>query len=1237
MKKRLSVVSTLMALLFSLFIIIPVYAQTNPIRFENISTDQGLSQSTVNAIIQDRQGFLWFATEAGLNQYDGYRFTVYQHDPDNPRSLSSNVVLSSFEDRDGRLWVGTQAGLDRLDQPVGAFIHYPKDLTGSENFSGTAVSVINQDQSGTLWVGTDGGGLTALDLTTNRVTRYRHHQENPQSLSNDTVNSIYISPEGELWIGTDSGLDKFNAKTGSFDHYLQASMGLPTADNIPVRATYEDDQGMMWIGTQGGLIQWDRNANRFVLYQYDLNNPGSLSDNSVKSIYEDSQGILWVGTLRGLNQFDRIQNRFIRYIHDPNNPYSLSSDYIRSIFEDRSGVLWVGTSFGGLSKHARSTQKFDLYTNQPGLPNQLSDNNIWSVYQDKSRNLWIGTFFSGLNKLDLNSGAVTIYQNDPSDPNSLSNNEIRAIIQDRNGSLWIGTENGGLNRFDPATGTFLHYQHNADDPTSLSSNHVFSIIEDRLGRLWIGTEAGGLNRFDPASGTFIHYQHDANNPLSLSDDNVRAIYEDYLGNLWIGTEQGGLDLWDNQDNGFKIYRHDPGNPSSLSSDWVLSILEDINGNLWFGTLGGLDRYDRATKSFIHYTEKNGLPDNTIYGILADADGNLWLSTNKGLSKFNPNARTFRNYDISDGLQGDQFNPGAYFQSQNGEMFFGGVKGFNSFFPRQVMDNPIPPPMVITAFKKYNQTVSTDLKNNETIQLPYNENFISFEFAALDYNAPQKNQYAYQLQGIDKDWIYAETNRDANYTNLSPGDYTFRVKASNNDGIWNEQPTTIRIHITPPFWETWWFIGIVGLAVAGSAIGSYRLRVRAIEAANRELTQRVEQRTHELAVLNTIGTVVNRSLDLTEILNAALDKIMAVMHMDGGLAFRLEESDNDLSNEPHLNLLVHRNLSAEIANIVSSIPLRETMAAQSAKMGKPLIYQISEIPNLQVRSAIEREGLRLAISLPLLVKGKLVGTVALFTREPREITLEELSLLDAVSQQVGMAVENARLYEQAEQTAAMTERGRLARELHDSVTQLLYSVTLYAEAAAELLGSGETKIAAGHLRELRDTAQEALREMRLLIFELRRPALEKGGLAMALQARLDMVEIRGGMHAELQVEGTEQLPRPVQEELYNIAQEALNNALKHAHANRVRIRLRYEETATELEVSDDGVGFEPTIGRIGGGFGISGMQERAQKLGGTLDVKSASGKGTYVIVRVPARSSQSVGQNDLKSTPTETDG
>jgi ligand-binding sensor domain-containing protein/signal transduction histidine kinase len=1233
---RILAVLAVSIILFNLTFAIPVSAQYDTIRFENISTEQGLSQSTVHAILQDQQGFLWFGTEGGLNKYDGYQFTVFKHDPDNPKSLSNNLVQSMYEDRDGELWVGTSVGLDRFDPKNNIFLHYPQDLTGSPDLNGLSISGILQDQSGILWVCTDEAGLAAIDLTTNRLTIYKHSSEDPQSVSDNSIDSIYEDRSGELWIGTEAGLDRFDKTTAKFIPYFrQTTSSSPIIGDVPVYAIYEDGQGTLWFGTKNGLFRWDRIGDQLIEYQHDPNNPDSLSDNPVTRILEDSQDILWIGTRTGLDQFDKTLSHFIHYTHDPNDSHSLSSDSIRSMYEDRSGVLWIGTS-GGLNKYARTTQKFALFQNHPGISNSLSDSNIWSIYEDHLGNLWVGTFFAGLNRIDRQSNTVTVYQNNPADPTSLSGDEIRAILEDHIGNIWVGMERGGLDRFDPETETFVHYRHNNADPGSLSQDDVFSIYEDHQGRLWIGTQRGGLDLFNPVTGTFSHYQHDANDPLSLSDDNVRAITEDHLGVLWIGTLGGGIDLLNSSLDHFSVYRYDPNNPSSLSSDMVTCFFESQDGTIWIGTLsGGLNRFDRNTQSFTHYTSKDGLPDDTVYGILADANGNLWLSTNKGLTKFNPNNLTFRTYDISDGLQGDQFNPGAFFLSINGEMFFGGTQGLNAFYPEQVIDNPVPPPVVITAFQKYNQTIQTDLASNESIQLSYRDTFISFEFAALDYNAPIKNLYAYQLEGVDKDWVYVGTRRYASYTNLQGGDYTFQVKAANNDGIWNEQAATLRIHITPPFWQTWWFIGIVGLMVVVGGFGGYRLRVRNIEDRNRELERQVQERTRESEqrsrVAESLYDIVNRINS-----NASVDEV---------LEFIVTQADVlSGTNFVALWLLQSGQGPFQLHSIRGEFPeamlklkleIGEGMLGLAVKERRNIYFQdMSQVQYATGHSGIDDmhpvyinepnigtltqviETFKAIMVVPLLTPNSAYGALEFFYPTPRQFTEEEINLASAFAEQAALAIENAILRTQSTRSAVLTERTRLARELHDSVSQLLYSVTLYAEAAAEQLDTGETVIAAGHLRELRDTAQEALREMRLLIFELHRPELGKGGLAGALQARLDAVETRGGMHSELQVEGNEKLPRSIQEELYNIAHEALNNALKHAHANNVSIRLRFGEAETEMEICDDGVGFEAAVEQMSGGFGISGMKERAQKIVGVLQVVSSPGKGTKVSVRVP---------------------
>ena len=557
----------------------------------------------------------------------------------------------------------------------------------------------------------------------------------------------------------------------------------------------------------------------------------------------------------------------------------MSHNNVKAIYQDRTWGLWIGTFGDGLNKLDTQTKNFGHTKSEPRNSNSLSNNYVRSIYEDKSGVLWIGTDYGGLNKFDRKNNRFTHYRHDPANPQSLSHDGAFAIHEDQSGTLWIGTD-FGLNKFNPETETFTHYKHEPDNPSSLSSDHIIVIYEDRSGVLWVGTNVKGLNKFNRDSETFTHYTSQPNNPKSLSHNGVRSIYEDRSGVLWIGTDGSGLNQFDPETETFTHYKNDPYNPNSLSNNVVFSIHEDRLGLLWIGTLAGLNRFDRVNDTFTHYTEKNGLPNDVVYGILEDDNGDLWLSTNRGLSKLvlsaaeglDPRSGSFKNYDVNDGVQGDEFNSGAYYKSRSGEMFFGGINGFNSFYPDRIKDNPYVPQIVITDFQIFNKSVpigtyedahsrksplQKHISATKEIALSYKENVFSFEFAALHYAAQENNQYAYMMEGFDKAWIYAGNERKATYTNLDPGEYVFRVKGSNNDGVWNEEGTTIGIVITPPFWQIWWFRASLIFSVLMSAFIWHKRRLKKLEVKKKALEIQVEKEREATEALQNALSEVER--------------------------------------------------------------------------------------------------------------------------------------------------------------------------------------------------------------------------------------------------------------------------------------------------------------------------------------------------------------------------------------------
>lgn len=829
-----------------------IYAQNNITAFEHISIEQGLSQSSINSIIQDYQGFMWIATADGLDRYDGYSFKIFRNIPQQPGSLSDNSVFAVYEDKSGTLWIGTLLGnLNKYDRKKERFTKYsfgsdsgytsllmsaiPEYPLTFSRFNDRTITSISGDRKGRLWIGTWGQGIFSFDTGTGKIKHFTHDPRDPHSISSNRIVTLMEDKNGILWAGTfGGGLNRIERKTGrgssEVNLYVTSFQNIPMvsgslADNR-VTSLFQDRDGNLWAGTFGGglnkmplnfLREDDPSKVKFIHYKNTPGNKTSLSSNWVMKVIQDRTGSLWIATFGGgLNRMDPYTEKFTVFKNDPLNPGSLSDNDVISLCEDQSGIIWIGTHLGkGINRFDRSRNKFAHYRHIPGDATSLSDNVVWTFAEDKEGEIWIGTYRGGLNTFNRQTHKFKSFKNNPSNPNSISSNHVRAVYADKEDNLWIGTYNAGLNYFNKRTRKFTVYKHNSNDSTSISENQVISIFEDRAGNLWAGTFGGGLDRVIRNKGrfSFIHYKNNPSDPRSLGDNRVYKIYEDKDGNLWIGTFGGGLSKFDPGKGTFINYKHDAGNTNSLSDNRVITIYEDYQGTLWIGTYGGgLNRFDPHSGKFYKYIQDGSL-SGVVYGILEDNEHNLWISSDNGLSRFTPSTSAFINYDLHDGLQSMEFSGGAYFMARSGEMFFGGINGFNAFFPDSIKVNKHIPPVVISAFRIFNKEVDGQ---SDEIVLSNKENFFSFEFAALDYTNSEQNRYAYKLEGFDDDWHYVDASRRlANYTNLDPGKYAFRVRGSNNDGVWNEKGAEVTITILPPFWRTWWFIFLSVVLIGGT--------------------------------------------------------------------------------------------------------------------------------------------------------------------------------------------------------------------------------------------------------------------------------------------------------------------------------------------------------------------------------------------------------------------------------------
>ena len=830
-----------------------VLSLDNDYTIKQLKVKDGLSQSSILSILQDKLGFMWFGTASGLNKYDGYTFKVYLNDPLDSLSISDNGISALYEDRDGFIWVGTTGGfVNKFDRRTETFtrLNINMNMTSpgkvEDNYyefpilfslnSNNSVTSISEDHEGKIWIGTWGKGIFILDNTRESLFNLSNDQNDPQSLSSNRVTKILPDSYNNMWVATfGGGLNKviFNRTQNKsnnkirFQHYKNILTNKTSLSDNKVTTLFEDKNGSLWIGTfYGGLNKLDQerigkplDSTSFMRFNNNANDKNSLSDNSIMAVTQDDSGYLWMGTFGGgLNRFDPQNKTFIYFKHDNLDENSVADNDIISLYKDYSGIIWIGTQLGeGISRLERKNIKFNLIKANPMSPSSLSDDVIWSILKDKEGIIWIGTYRGGLNRYDARRKIFNHYKNSSSNLNSLSNNHVRSLAEDKTGNLWVGTYAGGLNKFNRQSGKFIRYINSTSDSLSISGNRVQKIYIDSNSVMWIAVFGGGLNVLDLKNKShskehFIKYRFDPYDSLSISDDRAYTLYEDRQNNIWIGTFGGGLNKFDKKRKTFQRFRNDPQNPFSLQNDKVLSLYEDYSGNFWVGTSGsGLIKFDRNNNKFFRYGAEKNIYADVVYGILEDDNKNLWLSTSNGIYKFSYESEITAHYDLQDGVQSLEFSGGAYYKATDGEMFFGGINGLNRFFPLDVKYNSFIPPVAITSIKVANQFVKGE---KDSLNLSYQENFLTFEFATLAYSDPSDNYYSYMLEGFDDDWKFSVPKyRVANYTNLPSGKYIFKVKGANPDGIWNPTETKIYIQINPPFWRTWWFTGLAAILIA----------------------------------------------------------------------------------------------------------------------------------------------------------------------------------------------------------------------------------------------------------------------------------------------------------------------------------------------------------------------------------------------------------------------------------------
>jgi ligand-binding sensor domain-containing protein/signal transduction histidine kinase len=1269
------------ALLLALFS--AVQAAPLTLRFEHFGVEQGLSQESVASIVQDRQGYMWLGTQAGLNRYDGYRVINFKNDPANPRSLRDNYVQALYEDASGQLWVGNKGGLDLYDPATQGFTHV---------LSSASVTAIVGDGKHGLWL-VSSDGLQHFDSTAGQL----------QTLlpAADRVGAVARDRDGNLWVGTGHGLEVMAA--GGTQLQLVGDGEKRPENSITALSIGAD--GVLWAGTMRGLQAWRLQG--LVAQRLPLSVPAGWAESRVQRLLHDRDGTLWIATfMDGLKRRDPVTGRFYSYSHDVQNRHGISDNQVSSLYQDRTGALWVGNWYTGIDRVDLASGGFERYTEHAGVLPSLGGNKVRAIIDAGGGKLWVGTG-TGLALLDPAQGKVEFTSNEVQRPGALPPEQLMALATDLRGRLWVATL-GGLSWRDPVSRRYTPVAL-GDDPAARSIQHL---LVDREGVIWAGTRVA-LHRIDPQTLALQTYHVNPADPGQLGG-RIYSMLEDRSGTLWLGTDNG-LDRFNRATGKFRHYRHDPARRDSLSHNRLHYLYQDAQERIWIGTAAGLAMAQLGADGeprFRFYPPGNGRSPDPVGAILGDDQGRLWISSTAGISMFNPATGLFKNYTSKDGLIDGSFFIGAGHRAPDGTLYFGGLEGVTAFQPAQIHDNPYAPPVSITDFSIFNQSILAGVPRTDVLAkgpisqasalaLTYRDAVFSFEFAGMHYADPQRNRYAYQLQGFDPDWVMTDAGRRfATYTNLDPGSYVFRVKAANKDGVWSSEPVTLALTIAPPLWRTWWFRSLVLALLLGGAWLLYRIRIRLLLRQKQALEQEVGSRTHQLvqqkesiqrekenvelahrniSLLSDIGRRITANLDSEAIMSLLYQHVHGLMDASvfGIGIFRPEQElieypfamERGKRYTPYTRSMREPNqLAVWCINHAQEVFINDLENEYKRFISDLELVSGSDNMGTLEDGTMPTEP-RSLIYVPISVSGQVRGVITVHSYRDHAYRRIDLDMLTTLASYVAVAFANADSYRQLQDTQQqLVEREKLAalgslvagvaHELNTPIGNSLMIASTLEDKTNEIeQRNGENTLRRSDLRNFIEAAREAstllmrsLRNAAELVNSFKQVAVDQASAKRRKfnlhQASQEIVmtmknQVRkSGHHIVLEMPDDivmDSFPGPYGQVIINLINNALLHAFDGSQAGEIRMwAVQLGSERVRIVFQDDGQGipvehqariFDPffttKLGQGGNGLGLSITWNIVTSLlDGSIRVDSAVGVGTRFTIDLPMKASLS---------------